>query len=495
MIANKLRSGSNQPTKEYTASGALANGDLVILNADNTVSVVEGGTTTITQAVGSPGRYNSATSNWNAACFDSNSNKVVVSYLDGAVGNYGNTAVGTVSGTSISFGSPVVFDSNSCTRISTAFDSNVNKVVVIYVDVSNVYGRYVVGTVSGTSISFGSIGTFNNNTGDTFCVFDSNSNKIIAGFRDYDVYPIPGKVRVGTVSGSTISFGSDVSFHSNIVEYGVSLCATFDSNSNKLVAVFRDNTGQGKAVVGTVSGTSISFGSVGTFNAAQTAWMSTAFDSNSNKVVIAFRDISNANKGTAIVGTVSGTSISFGSEVIFNTGGNQQLLDSATVFDPNSNKIVIAFRDVGNSNKGTAIVGTVSGTSISFGSEVVFHAAQTDNIGGTFDSDSNQVVISYKDEDNSGYGEAVVWRNASTVTTVNLTASNFVGISDGAYADTATATIQTNRATDNAQSGLTAGSTYYAQTDGTLSTSADSPSVSVGVARTTTSIKIKGSNA
>jgi hypothetical protein len=53
--------------------------------------------------------------------------------------------------------------------------------------------------------------------------------------------------------------------------------------------------------------------------------------------------------------------------------------------------------------------------------------------------------------------------------TSNLTADNFIGISDDAYADGATATIQLTGSIDDAQSGLTIGDRYYAKSDGTLS--------------------------
>ncbi|MDP6585888.1 MAG: hypothetical protein QF535_14625, partial [Anaerolineales bacterium] len=55
-----------------------------------------------------------------------------------------------------------------------------------------------------------------------------------------------------------------------------------------------------------------------------------------------------------------------------------------------------------------------------------------------------------------------------TTGVTNLTADNFLGISDGAYSSGATATIQLSGATDDAQSGLTTGSTYYVQPNGSL---------------------------
>ena len=47
----------------------------------------------------------------------------------------------------------------------------------------------------------------------------------------------------------------------------------------------------------------------------------------------------------------------------------------AATFDSTNNKVVIAYQDDGNSNYGTAVVGTVSGTSITFGTPVVFESA------------------------------------------------------------------------------------------------------------------------
>ena len=59
-----------------------------------------------------------------------------------------------------------------------------------------------------------------------------------------------------------------------------------------------------KAVVGTVSSTSISFGSIVTINSAQATSMAAVFDSSANKTVCAFGG-GGGNKGA--VGTVSGT--------------------------------------------------------------------------------------------------------------------------------------------------------------------------------------------
>lgn len=80
----------------------------------------------------------------------------------------------------------------------------------------------------------------------------------------------------------------------------------------------------------------------------------------------------------------------------------------------------------------------------------------------------------------------------STVTSSNLTAENYIGISSGSYTNGQTATIQVKGSVDDAQSGLTAGQTYYVQTDATLATTAGSPSVVAGTAISATKIIVKG---
>ena len=85
-----------------------------------------------------------------------------------------------------------------------------------------------------------------------------------------------------------------------------------------------------------------------------------------------------ANKGSgngrARVATVSGTSVSFGSDATFTTNN----IDYASVvYDSANDKIVVVWADGGNTDSSTYVVGTVSGTSISFGTAAVFSASYT----------------------------------------------------------------------------------------------------------------------
>ena len=436
---------------------------------------------------GSTAVFESAHADHIKAVYDSANGKVVIAYQDRDNSDYGTAVVGTVSGTSISFGTPAVFESASTSKIAITYTTS-GKVVIAYRDNGNsYYGTAIVGTVSGTSISFGSP-TVYQNTGQlayNSITYDSSNQKVVVVYQDpYDAY---GKARVGTVSGDSITFGSSVTFESADTHY---VAPTFDSTNNKVVIAYKDNanSGRGTAIVGTVSGTSISFGSATVFESGEiTMDLSAVYDSSNQKVVIAYVDESNSYYGTAVVGTVSGTSISFGTPVVFESS---QIFYLSAAYDSANGEVIIAFKDNSNSHKATAAVGTVSGTSISFGSLNAFVSTVQEHISAAYDSANKKVVIAFNDKANSKYGTAFTF--SSRTISRNLTAENFIGISDGAYSDGQTATIQISGSIDDAQSGLTPGQKYYVQNDGTLSETADSPSVFAGTAVASTKLIING---
>jgi len=460
----------------FVASGTIGNGATVALNSDGTVSVIAG----VAQAVGTASVFENATSYYISATYDSNAQKVVIAYRDAANSDYGTAIVGTVSGTSISFGTAVVFESANSNFMSATYDANAQKVVIAYADGGNSsYGTAIVGTVSGTSISFGTAVVFESAYSNFMsATYDSNAQKVVIAYRDNGNSRY-GTAIVGTVSGTSISFGTAVVFESADSEY---ISATYDANAQKVVIAYADygNSGYGTAIVGTVSGTSISFGTAVVFESASSTQISATYDANAQKVVIAYMDDGNSQYGTAIVGTVSGTSISFGTAVVFESANSTQI--SAT-YDANAQKVVIAYRDGGNSNYGTAIVGTVSGTSISFGTAVVFESAESNYMSATYDSNAQKVVIAYMDSGNSFYGTSVVFQNAST------NAPSFIGFAAEAGTDTNPVSINTLSAENTEQTGLTAGTSYYVSDDGTLSTS--DTGVLAGRALSTTSILVQ----
>ena len=375
------------------------------------------------------------------------------------------------------------------------YDSTAQKVVIVARQNDN-KGKAAVGTVSGTSISFGSIVEFSadaSNSEDRLgLVYDANADRTVIFYRDNSSGD--GEAIVGTVSGTSISFGTAVTFQSAAssgyaaVNY---MSAVYDANAQKVVMAWqdRDNSNYGKAVVGTVSGTSISFGTAVTFESAGSHFLSASYDSNAQKVAIFYQDRGNSHAGTAIVGTVSGTSISFGSPATFLASQAWYISSS---YDSVAQRIVVIYsdRNTAGSNTwhGNLVVGTISGTSISFGSPLVYEAAATSYSQDiAYDANAQRHGIIYADGGNSYYGTAIVAEAVGT----NLTSENYIGIAADTYADNEDSTIGIVGCIDRNQTGLTAGQQYFVQGDGTLSTTADSPSVLAGTAISATELVVK----
>jgi len=468
------------------ASGALPDGKPVVVNSDGTVSVVGGGNLTAENFIGFTGGFATPADAGSATTFETGktdttdiayigSNKVVIAYRQhytsgGSQVSDGYCIVGTISGTSISFGTATSFNTNAA-YIHVANVEN-DKVVVFYQDGDNSnYATARVGTISGTSISFGTAVVANSGSSAYTNVEGIGSDKVVGVYRD-DGDSDKGKAIVGTVSGTGISFGSEVEF--NTTGDGYDLASI---GSSKVVIAYKDvgNSGHGTAIVGTVSGTSISFGSEAVYEAATTGNTDTGIASiGSDKVVISYQDEGNSDNGTAIVGTVSGTSISFGTAVVFEAAATKKTNTTSV----GNNKVVVVYQDDGNSDKGTYAVGTVSGTAITFDAPVIFNSNPSDDMA-VVSPEDNKVAISWgvhSDESGSRLGQAVV-------TTIE---------DRGSLATGKTATIQVGGAISTIQGGLTAGQQYFVQTDGTIGTTAASPSVIAGTAVSATNLIVKG---
>jgi hypothetical protein len=464
------------------ASGTLPSGQPVVVNADGTVSVVGIGAASL----GSIVTFKGTATFHMASTYDTNAQRIVIVYKDNASAGYGTAIVGTVSGSSISFGSPVVMESNNSDYYAITYDASAQKVVVAYRDLNNsFYGYARVGTVSGTSISFGSKATFEGAVvWHIAATYDTNAQKVIIAYTD-NGNSDSGTAIVGTVSGTSISFGSAAVFESGS-SYDNSI--TYDANAQKVVVSYYDgnNSSYGTAAVGTVSGTSISFGSPVVFESAQSQHIASAYDTTNNTVVIAYMDGGDSDKGKAVIGTVSGTSISFNSPtVFFDTAGVSNI---AASYNSNAGAVVISFR--GASAYGTVIDGTTTASSITFGSPLTIttNAYSSTYSSSTYDPITQKVVVSYTDQDDGNKGKAVVYSSAAT----NLTSENYIGISTGgAVADGGNATVGIIGSVSDEQSGLTAGQQYYVQADGTVGTTPADPSVLAGTAISATKMLVK----
>jgi hypothetical protein len=164
------------------------------------------------------------------------------------------------------------------------------------------------------------------------------------------------------------------------------------------------------------------------------------------------------------------------------------------MFDTHTpNQYALIFRDWGNSRYIEVLVGTISGSSHSLSSSTVIASTTTDYNALALDpTTAGKFMVFYRDANASGKGVSVLGQLAASTVAANLTTTNFVGTSTAAYATGQTASVMLQGGLSTNQSGLTVGSTYYVQEDGTLATTADSISVVAGKALSATSLLLKG---
>ena len=490
---------------DFVASGTLPNGSPVVLKSDGTVEVVNSAVTTVVTTTagsipaGSAYAHQSTTSHYAVVKFDPfNAGKFVLVFQD--TDGAGYAVVGTITGTAIAFTGETRVSQyvTPMSEIDFAFDPNTSGKFVVVFKRNNQYGTSVVGTLSGTSLSFSNeypfTPTSQTSTWFVSISFDPNTaGKFIVVWMGGGSNAI-----IGTVSGTSISYGSGASFNSNNGAYET--CVAFDPNTaDKCVIVFKDANynNWGRAVVGTITGTSIAFSSERTFINSSCDNVAIAFDpSNTNKFIVAYRDAGSSFRGGAVVGTLTSGQTTYGTPVVFSsTGADTISID----FEPdNLGRFVLAYRDNGNSGHGTAVVGTISGTTMTLSSPYVYNSDTTSTTNSnsvSFDPNNpSNCVIAYRSGaliTNVIVGTLEVTTSVTEMVT-NLTATNFIGTTTAAYTDTQTATVTLPSGVSTNQTGLTPNSVYYAQVDGTLATTADTPSVEVGRALSSTSILIKG---
>ena len=87
------------------------------------------------------------------------------------------------------------------------------------------------------------------------------------------------------------------------------------------------------------------------------------------------------------------------------------------------------------------------------------------------------MVIAYRDTGNSNYGTGIVVQTEST--------------NRGQVASGSSASVDIIGTVNEQQTGLTAGQSYFVQTDGTIGLTADDPSVFAGTAISATKLLVK----
>ncbi len=315
----------------------------------------------------------------------------------------GFNANGTISAMPQMSGSAAALGSGASStgggRQPMAYDTAADKYLHVFSGTNdNLFAR--VGTISNLGITFGTavdsgttLSAFARTRGELHLVYDDNAGKFVVSYCKSDD---KGYARTITISGTTPSFGTEVLLY-NGTTYHTEV--GYDSNANKVLFLNAGNQDSVRGRVGTISGTSISLGTETDFggSAMYPVPGSLTFDSNVNKFVFVYGTSSDSRPYNARTISISGTSVSAGSEVALSTYGEQNQVPYV-IFDPSINKAVALFMENGPKFR----LLTISGTSLTQGTTTTIPLTTTpvSGINGEIfsscvDPDTAGIVICY----------------------------------------------------------------------------------------------------
>jgi len=340
-------------------------------------------------------------------CCEIDTNKFVVVYEDVSDGEAGKARVGTVSGTTITWGDISEFCSDVGIGLHLGVCKlNTDKFVVVYADDANADDGYArVGTVATRTISWGTAKEFE--TGD--CEYPSccqlGTDKFAIFYNDEAVGD-DATVCICTVSGTTITSGTPVVFTLDRPNFYSTSCCKLDTD--KFAVVFVD-TYDGtywysvKACAFTVAGTVPTAGDILDIDIAGECSQSTICQLDTNKFVISWCNDTDHEQYVAVC-TVSGTTITLGTPQLIATPAGGERAGLVAV---DTSSFIIVYNEQGDT-EGKSRLCTVSGTTITLGDEETFNAADTDWSDICL-IDSTHVAIVYRDEADAGdIGEAII---------------------------------------------------------------------------------------
>jgi len=286
----------------------------------------------------------------------------IISYRDNDDAYKGKVIAGSISGTTITLGTAVTFE-NGQTYATSVCGMDSTHFVVSFMDADDAYkGKVIAGTLSGTTITI-SVDTgvvFENGytKGTKICSMDSTHFVIAFEDQDDNLY---GKVIAGSLSGTTITITADSATTFLNERLGSrSICAM---DPTHFIVAYNSfvypGPYHGYVRAGSLSGTTITLGSTTTFSTAS-SWDVIVCSMDSSHFVIAYRDASDVNKGKAIAGSLSGTTITITADsgTIFESGHTNYV----SICSMDDTYFVIAFQDQDDSYKGKVIAGRLRRT-------------------------------------------------------------------------------------------------------------------------------------
>ena len=439
VIANRalwVRQSDGTAKAVTQEESALSIGDDVVFNAGSTRPYIRG-------IVDIPG-----------------TNKMLVSYIDVANSHYGTAVVATIAGDEVAFGTPAVF-SASITGffISGVYLPEEDKIALAFTDNGDANNlKVVIATVSGTSVSFGSVVSSGVEGRGCVLTYDTGLQKAVLNYTN-GFNRLQGSVI--SVSGTTPAISTAVQASTT---KGSLYGSIFDATSGKHLSILGGSTNL-MAFLGTGSGTTISWGSVQSLLTVDTYSESgdLAYSTVDGKYLLAYRNDSDSDHGYVVVITVSGSTVTAGTPVKFEAAAS---LIYGCEYVPSDDAFYVVYGDAGNSGYMTMCRVTISGTVPTPETPAVIRSV---NVGVVFcgtglNSSNEKILVGFRDGSNSDYGTGFVIAPPGLATNV----ADWAGFAFEAGADGEAFEVSTPGDIIDGLTGLTYDAEYYPEADGTL---------------------------
>ena len=329
--------------------------------------------------------------------------------------------------------------------------------------------------------------------------YDTSQDTILAFFYLGWASGYLNKVFPLQMSGSNYSYSSSdaVTLTSGIDVHMKSLNTVFDPDTNRTIAFYNVDGVSVNGIVLSCSGTSITKGatqSSGLKTHTSNGWTSVAYDTQNNKIIFMYY-ISSYKPLYSIVTVTGGSTntLSFTSDTYAFANTSQQAEGCAITWNGDANRLFMVYPAYLGSHVQCNTF-TSNGSTLTTITQEEISTEEMSYSGGT-EEDATVFVtgkgVSYSlgDKDNAPGILNFTLSVGSTITS-NLTTENYLGVASDTVADNKNVLIDTQGATNPDQSSLTPAQLYYVQTNGTLSTTAGSPSVVAGIATSATTLLI-----
>ena len=491
-LSELLPSGGGQNVGSFEASGTITNGKAVGLRSDGKVEAIA---TTADLIQGTASLWQAGTGfNYCRALTYIGNNQVLLFYPDAQNSYYGTVVLGNVSGNTVTWdlqSPPVIFET-----ATLKYNSD-----------------YVMDSVLHEALNL------------TVCAYIINSSS-------------DAKMRCFSVSGNTITFGSQHNFNSGGVQE-IAICYGEISGNARIWVNYIDRlsgTDYGVADCITVNNiNSISNGSQQAYKTDTTSQPSIAFNDLQNMPIITYRDNASSSYGRARV-INSGISVppTFGSQ---NTVVSGNTTEMKIIYDPNFQQTIIAYKNNTAGNAAINKVTYVSTNSLTIGTPAVFGGSSNSSINLTFNASktigTGQGMVVFSDgsvgrakfvlySDNGSFvptlgtetvfstGDAyyneVVWGGDNNYVVTYMAQSggdwlgegngfnfsnsgSFIGVTAQAISNGATGDVDMLGGINSQQTSLVIRSNYYLQNNGDINTTNTGTFIGQAVNATTLNLK------